>query len=67
MITVDSAMQALYEQLCTSEYKPTASYTTSDYRDNPLLKTQVNQFVKDSTFDVASIQQGPAAGVLTKT
>jgi hypothetical protein len=67
MITVDAAMQTLYEQLCTSEYKPTASYTISDYRDNPLLKTQVNQFVKDSTFTVASIQQGPAAEALTRS
>jgi len=61
MITVDQAMQSLYEQLCTQDYKLTCTYTISDYRDNPLLKTPKNQFVLDSTFTVAKVQLGPAA------
>ena len=67
MKTVDSAIQTLYEQLCTSEYKPTASYTISEYSDSELLKPRVNHFVLDSTFIVASWQLGPAAEVLTKS
>ena len=63
MITVDAAMQTLYEQLCTSAYKPRASYTMSEYSESELLKPRVNQFVKDSTFDRTLIQQGPAAQI----
>ena len=60
-------MQALYALAAQCEWKLTCVYTTSNYRDNPLLKTRVNQFKLDSTFNVANIQLGPAAEALTKS
>jgi len=67
MKTVDSAMQALYTIAAQCEWKLTCVYTNCDYRDNPLLKTRVNQFKLDSTFNVANIQLGPAAEALTRS
>ena len=67
MITAAEATQVLYDMLCTQEYTLTCTYTNCDYRDNPLLKTPVNQFKLDSTFNVANIQLGPAAEALTRS
>ena len=67
MKTVDSAMQALYTIAAQCEWKLTCVYTTSNYRDNPLLKTAVKEFVLDSVFTVAETQLGPAAEALTKS
>ena len=63
MITAEAAVQVLYDTLATSEYKLTCTYTNTAYAQDPMLKTPVNQFVLDRTFNVASTQLGPAAQV----
>ena len=61
MITVEAALEPLYTVAREYDYKLTRTYTNVDYTDNPLLKTAVNQFIPDSTFNRALLQQGPAA------
>ena len=58
MITVDSAMQALYEQLCTQPYRARSHYTTSDYSNDPMLESKPSEFKLE-------VLLGPAAKVYT--
>ena len=58
MITVDSAMQALYEQLCTQPYRASAHYTVTEYSNDPLLNAPPSEFKTE-------VLLGPAAKVYT--
>lgn len=65
MITVDSAMQVLYTQLCTSAYKASAHYTISEYSNDPMLASSTKPFVLDPTLNTSVLTGGPAAKVYT--
>ena len=58
MITVDSAMQVLYTQLCTQPYRASAHYTVSEYSNDPLLESKPCEFKTE-------VLLGPAAKVYT--
>jgi len=60
MITVDSAMQVLYEQLCTQPYRARSHYTTSDYANDPMLESKPREFKLE-------VLLGPAAKAWTAT
>ena len=61
MITVAAALEPLYAVASQYEYRLTYVYTTTDYRDNPLLNKPVNDFVLDTTLNRCDNTTGPAA------
>ena len=65
MITVDSAMQVLYTQLCTCTYQAGSHYTITEYANDPMLTSTAKPFILDPTLNTSVLTRGPAAKVYT--